>query len=309
MTIGMEQHQIVYRVVAAVRTPAKVMDLPALPQRQRLTTHQTVPVLLQPKVTRRSTTRQGVGHLSGPPLLEVQLPGRIVGVGVTADFHVPTDRDRPGPEQENAPMAAVRVRYGAPKCPAAIARLGEVLPPHPGRRLVPVPPPCPTPQFLQDHIVYAYERPWASSMPVGLCPAGKLRVQPPDQLPGRAVSPVVLDYLVDLGQERPHALAGGLQEKLGPVPAYVLAQEVEAVVHMRDAGFLVGEFETPLLQEVCHERLYFVTQKFLRGARKDEVIRIAHQVDFVPCPLRPRGAEAFVQQRFQSIQGGVRQRR
>jgi hypothetical protein len=33
-----------------------------------------------------------------------------------------------------------------------------------------------------------------------------------------------------------------------------LAQEIEAVLDMRDPGLLVGEFETPLLQELCHER-------------------------------------------------------
>src|SRR5262249_28312064 len=37
------------------------------------------------------------------------------------------------------------------------------------------------------------------------------------------------------------------------------------------------------------------------------VIRIADQVDLVPGALRPRGAEALAQQRFQSVQGRVRQ--
>ena len=37
-----------------------------------------------------------------------------------------------------------------------------------------------------------------------------------------------------------------------------LAQEIEAVLDMRDPGLLVGEFETPLLQEVFHERLDFM---------------------------------------------------
>src|SRR5262245_27906737 len=115
------------------------------------------------------------------------------------------------------------------------------------------------------------------------------------------------DQVVYLGQEPLLVLAGRLQEKLGPETTHVLAQEVEAVCHMRDAGFLVGEFETPLLQEVCHERLHFVTQKFLRGARNDEVIRIADQVDFVPCALWPGGTEAFPEQRFQSVQGRIRQ--
>ena len=50
-------------------------------------------------------------------------------------------------------------------------------------------------------------------------------------------------------------------------------------VDMRDPGLLVGEFETPLLQEVFHERLDFTVQEDLRCARDDEVIRIADQMD------------------------------
>ena len=70
----------------------------------------------------------------------------------------------------------------------------------------------------------------------------------------------------------------------------------------------MGEFKTPLLQEVSHERLDFVTEQFLRGAGDDEIIRIADQVDLVLLPLPARTAEAFVQQLFQSVQGPVRQR-
>ncbi|HKB38665.1 MAG TPA: hypothetical protein VKD72_19630 [Gemmataceae bacterium] len=144
-------------------------------------------------------------------------------------------------------------------------------------------------------------------MPVVLGPTADQRVETLNQFPGRALPPLVPDRVVYLGQEPLLVLAGRLQQKLGPKTAHVLAQEVEAVCHMRDAGFLVGEFETPLLQEVCHERLHFVAQKFLRGARDDEVIRIADQVDLVPCALRPGSTEALPKQRLQSIQGRVRQ--
>ena len=83
------------------------------------------------------------------------------------------------------------------------------------------------------------------------------------------------DHVVDLGQEPLHVLLGRLQQKLGPITTQILTEKVEAVFYMRDAGFLVGEFETPLLQEVRHERLDFIGEKFLRRARDNEVIRIA----------------------------------
>ena len=59
------------------------------------------------------------------------------------------------------------------------------------------------------------------------------------------------------------------------------------MLHMRDLGFLVGEFQTAFLQEVSHERLDLVTEEFLRDARDQEVIRIADQVDF-RIPMRYR---------------------
>ncbi len=130
-------------------------------------------------------------------------------------------------------------------------------------------------------------------MPVVLRPTADQRVETLNQFPGRQMSTLLPNQVVYLDQEALLILAGRLQQKLGPETTYVLTQEVEAVCHMRDAGFLVGEFETPLGQEVCHERLYFITQKFLRGARNDEVIRIADQVDLVPRALRPGSVKAF----------------
>ena len=65
---------------------------------------------------------------------------------------------------------------------------------------------------------------------------------------------------------------------------------------MRDLGFLVGEFQTAFLQEVCHERLDLITKKFLRDARDQKVIRITDQVDFMlPWSFRRLG-EAFRQE-------------
>ena len=141
------------------------------------------------------------------------------------------------------------------------------------------------------------------------CPSSYLRIETLNQLACREVSTLVPDHVAYLGQKGTHVLPGRLQQKLGPVTTHVLAQKVEAVIYVRDVGFLVGEFKTPLLQEVCHERLYFITEEFLRCARDHEVIRIAYQVDLVPRSLTTRGAKTPLQQRFQSIQGRVRQRR
>ena len=91
-----------------------------------------------------------------------------------------------------------------------------------------------------------------------------------------------LDGSSDVLQEGFDILLGRLDEQFPVgISAHVLSEEIEAVLHMRDLGFLVGELQTAFLQEVSHERLNLVTKKFLRDARDQEVIRIADQVDFV----------------------------
>jgi hypothetical protein len=77
---------------------------------------------------------------------------------------------------------------------------------------------------------------------------------------------------------------------------------------VRDAGFLVGEFKTPLRHEVSPERLHFVPAKFLRGAGDHEVIRRADPVDLVLLLLAACTAATLRQLPFPSIPSPVRQR-
>src|SRR5262249_26493121 len=125
MTVGMEQHEVVYRVVTAVRTPEEMVDVPAFLERQRLTTRQAFPVLFQPQVTRRSPTQQGAGHLSGETLLEVQLPGRIVGIRRAADLHVTADAHGTGPAEKDGMNPTVLGCDQTVKRPAGVSA-GEV---------------------------------------------------------------------------------------------------------------------------------------------------------------------------------------
>jgi hypothetical protein len=113
-------------------------------------------------------------------------------------------------------------------------------------------------------------------------PAPQDQVELGDQETDRQVPPVAPEEVIDLVQQRPHVLGRGLEQHLGPITPHVLAQKVKAVFDAADPGLLVGEFETPLLQEVSHERLDLVTPEFRRCARDEEIIRVSHQMDLVP---------------------------
>src|SRR5205823_13810396 len=102
------------------------MHLPSPLQRQRLTAHQTFPVLPQPKITRCPTTLQGAGHLGGQTLFKIEFPARIVRIGVSSDFHVTTDGRGPGLDQQDGMVTAFLVQHRTSEPPTAIAWPSEV---------------------------------------------------------------------------------------------------------------------------------------------------------------------------------------
>src|SRR5260370_31622993 len=142
--------------------------------------------------------------------------------------------------QEGGTAAAIAVRHGAAEAPGVVAGPAEVLGLHPACRFPPVPPSCPTPQLLEDHLIDARKQACARSVPVIQRPPANLRVETLDQVSGTAVATLLPAYFVDLAQERPHVLARRLEQQLRAVTAHVLSQQVKAVGHSREAGFLAG---------------------------------------------------------------------
>src|ERR1700677_170929 len=192
VTVGMKQYQIADQLVTTQDAPEQVVDVPALLQRQGRMADQAFPVLLQPKVSRPRTARQGVGHPSRQTLLEVQLPGRVIRIRSTFNFHVPADGRGPRADEINSADTALFVPHLAAKPPTAVARLREVMGLDPRPRLVPMPPPCPTPELPKDHIIDAREGSSTRCVPVIECPTANLRVEPLDQLSGCEVSTLML---------------------------------------------------------------------------------------------------------------------
>src|SRR5204862_5390755 len=103
--------------------------------------------------------------------------------------------------------------------------------------------PAPTPQHLIDTVVHESEGAFARSISVIQRPAFDLLIQTQDEYPG-CLMPRVVQGCPDLAQECLHARFRWFQQHgTIAVAANRLSQEVEAVLDMRDSGFLVGEFE------------------------------------------------------------------
>src|SRR6478672_9147809 len=90
-------------------------------------TDRAFPVLLQPKVTRRPTTRQGIGHPKRTSLFEVQLPGRIIRIGIALDFDVTANGRVAGLNQVDGANTIVGIRHLATEPPSTLARPHEVV--------------------------------------------------------------------------------------------------------------------------------------------------------------------------------------
>ena len=122
-----------------------------------------------------------------------------------------------------------------------------------------------------------------------------LLVEPNDHIACRCPTAIIPECCFDLVQKRADVLAGRLEQYLAVgITTHRLPQKVKAVFAMRDAGFLVGEFKTPLGQEMFHERLDFILKQKPRCAGNDEVIRITDQMHPIPFAGAAGGSKALV---------------
>src|SRR6266498_1968008 len=91
----------------------------------------------------------------------------------------------------------------------------------------------------------------------------------------------------------------------------MLAQEIESLADVRDAGFLRREPQTTVAQKLFDQWPDFRFQQLLGAAGNDEVIRVSDEIDLRDetnsINLLPN--EALFQESLQSVQGHVRQSR
>lgn len=79
------------------------------------------------------------------------------------------------------------------------------------------------------------------------------------------------DVLPGLGDDRPSAGLGGLDDELVSVLAQVLAEEIETIIYPRDARFLPGQGQTTLLKKRFEYGYDNIPKQLIREARDDEL--------------------------------------
>jgi hypothetical protein len=123
---------------------------------------------------------------------------------------------------------------------------------------------------LEDRVVYADEGFLAADVPVIVGPSPDEGIELPYQM-SRCRLLVSLDDSSDFAQERLHILLGGRYQELASVLAHLLSEKVESVLDVGGDGFLPGEFQTALLQELGDQWFDpFFQQRF--GVAGDEKV-------------------------------------
>src|SRR3954449_1295780 len=108
MAMGVQQLQVVARLTAPSTAPDPMVDVPGLLFGLKdAPAHHTSPPLSLPEILDPASTRQGMRQLPARPLLQVELPLRIVGVGRTPDLHPAQDLD---PGRLHQPDRSCRAR-------------------------------------------------------------------------------------------------------------------------------------------------------------------------------------------------------
>src|SRR5262249_38034279 len=178
--------------------------------------------------------------------LQVKFPLRIIGVGGTPDLLPSQDLDPRCLHQPDRSCRARAVTDYAREHPVPVALVLEVFPLDPLPALLGMASATPSPQLPEDPVLHLTEDALTHGIAVVHCPAFNLLIQAPAQFARRHAARVA-DRFLDPGQERLDAPLRWLDQDLAIGKAsHRLAQEIEAVLQMRDPGLLVGEFETPL---------------------------------------------------------------
>src|SRR5947207_3216451 len=240
-------------------------------------------------------------------VFKVVPPAGGEGICLGPDFHVTPDTDLGWVHQlqpERFPARRAFTRVSRKHLPAA--QWMPVTLENPLCALFRVPMFGPTPETVSQNPFHLLERRPRRNVAMVIGPTPNNGVEMTNQV-GLAGSVVLADTLPRLLQKHMRVFFGGSDEQPTLKLAEVLSEEVESVFDLHGAGFLRRELQAPVLQKLLDQWPDFIFQHFLGHTGNDEVIRISNEVHF-GIGL-PRRGERLLEQRFQSVQCQVRQRR
>ena len=309
VTVGVEEDKIVHAVLTAFRSPDDVMTVPSLDLGDRLGADGTDAPLFLPEMEQLPFPGEVGLHLDAKALFEVDLPGGIVWIGSCFNLSMPFDRHLRRREEPDWSGLALLVAVFPGEDPPAIALRAEVLILDPGLVLFGMPSPCPLPQDLEDGGVYGAKGFLTGVVSVIGSPSPDNRIEQTDQVFDLCLL-VGLDDSSDLLQERVHVLAGRLGDVFAVVLAYMVSEEIEAVVYAGDDCLFLREFQPAFLHELLHEGFDLTFQQLFRGAGDDEVVGIPDHVHLaaIGCLAVWRG-ELLLEPAFETIKRKVGQDR
>src|SRR5262249_47660499 len=232
-------------------------------------------------------------HLDAKALFEVDLPGRIVWIGSCFDLCMPFDRHLRRREEPDGSRMALRIDVFPREDPPAIALRVEVFLLDPGLVLFGMPSPCPLPQDLKDGGVHGAKGCLTGVVSVIGRPAPDNRIEQTDQVFNLCLL-VGLDDASHLLQERVHVLAGWLGDVFAVVFAYMVSEEITALVYAGDDGLFLREFQPTFLYEWLYDGFDLTFQQLFRGAGDDAVVGIPDQVHLVAIGGRAVGLGALL---------------
>ena len=235
------------------------MAVPACHLGDLLGTNWTESVLLFPEGEQPAFPLESRCYVNVETLFKVAFPFRVIRIGLCPDFHVSDDRHaiRVG----EIPWVLV---HCSREDPIVSSDGSEVFLHHPGIGFPWVPSPGPSPDGLIDHFINGTEDFLAHDMPVIVDPSSNDWVEFHYQFSG-SDGLIGLHDLPDLFEECfSHSLRRGDQQFVPLsrlVLAYLLTQEIEPILDMRDAGLFLREVSASFTQKRFDKRFDFLFEE------------------------------------------------
>ena len=154
VAIGMDQHAVFSPVCPTQRFIHDVVVVPTCHFRDRLGTDWAESALLFPEVDQGAPSSQGLVHLDAEAFFQIEFPCRIVGVTISFNLVISSDRSCGGVAEPVRDPLAVFVSCCPEEAPVSTARLAKVMVGDPPCAFLRVSPLCPSPQGVEDGSVH-----------------------------------------------------------------------------------------------------------------------------------------------------------